>query len=264
MTRSPTQKRPGRPRATAPGWRHFFWLWLGVGLVAATLVLVSLSAAAETERGNELIERVPTLAPNERRGAELYSEYCASCHGRNAEGNARTVTPVLAAQIPMYLIKQLVDMGEGERTEPEMHRAASLKALSTPQAIRDVATYLSALPRNPTPELGNGAQLALGKRYYQGLCAFCHGARGEGNEEHATPALRGQHYSYLLRQARLVSVGHRYSVDPTIAETLRVLPFDHLAAVADYASRLPADAPEPVSQPIANPRDVPARDEDER
>lgn len=87
---------------------------------------------------------------------------------------------------------------------------------------------------------GDGKNLADGKRYYEGLCAFCHGKDGEGNEQHATPSLQRQHYSYLLMQSRRLAVGHRYSVPIEVIEVLEKVPFDQLMAIADYASRLPA------------------------
>ena len=71
------------------------------------------------------------------------------------------------------------------------------------------------------------------------MCAYCHGAQGGGNEAHATPALRRQNYAYLLMQMRQLAVGHRYSVDLEIAESLADLSLDQLTAIADYASRLP-------------------------
>lgn len=243
MARSSTLQRSGGCHVDLRKRRQRVRTWLALA-VAAVILLFVLSAAAETERGIELIERALALEPNHRSGAALYLEHCASCHGEWAQGDARTVTPSLAAQLPLYLIKQLVDVAEGARAASDMHRAVVRKPLGTPQALRDVATYLSVLPRNPKPEHGDGTQLALGKRAYERLCGFCHGARGEGNEKHATPALQGQHYSYLLMQSRLISVGHRYSVDVTIAETLRMLPYDYLAGIADYASRLPDDVRE--------------------
>jgi cytochrome c553 len=135
-------------------------------------------------------------------------------------GDAKAVTPALAGQIPLYVIKQLVDMAEREREVPEMHRVVSRKELSRPQGIADVAAYVGQLPPNSAPEVGDGTQLALGERYYQGLCAFCHGEQGGGNEQHATPAPRGQHYSYLLAQMRELANMHRYSVDVAIVEAL--------------------------------------------
>lgn len=196
-------------------------------------------AIAQDIRSAEIIERALQAKPDTEAGKIIYFEHCASCHGPEAYGNAAEVIPALAGQLPIYVIKQLVDLAEGGRTSADMHRVASKKPLSTPQGLRDIASFLGTLDPNPEPETGDGAQLAMGKRYYQGLCAYCHGAQGGGNEAHATPALRRQHYSYLLQQMRDLSTEHRYSVDVAIVETLQRLSYDQLSAIADYASRLP-------------------------
>jgi len=218
---------------------------------AILLCLFSLSAAAQAGRTEELIERALALEPNVEAGKNLFDENCVSCHGAQAQGDERNVMPALASQLSIYLIKQLVDMSEGGRDIPEMHRVTSRKALTAPQAIRDVATYLSRLPVNSANEKGAGDDIPTGRRYYQGLCAFCHGEQGEGNAAHATPSVRGQHYSYLLAQIRKLSAMHRYSVDMEIVEALAGLPFDRAAAVADYMSRLPDNSV--ASSPVAAP-----------
>jgi cytochrome c553 len=201
--------------------------------------LMARSAGAQVPRSVEIIERALRLQPDLAEGRKLYSEHCASCHGGAAHGNAHEVIPALAGQLPIYIIKQLADIAEGLRTAPEMHRVVARKPLSTPQGLRNVASYVGSLDPNPRPETGDGKQLALGKRYYQGLCAFCHGAQGGGNEAHATPALRRQNYSYLLMQMRDLSSGHRYTVDETILATLQELSYEQLTAIADYVARLP-------------------------
>ncbi|MET0658094.1 MAG: c-type cytochrome [Steroidobacteraceae bacterium] len=211
-------------------------LTLAVAVLA--LALIAPAAAAQTERAIDLIGRALAAKPNELHGEELYRELCGSCHGRQAQGVAAPVTPALAGQLTVYLIKQLVDFAEGDRNEPEMHRVIARKELGRPQALRDLTTYLSGLPPNAEAEQGEGNDLTTGKRLYDGLCAFCHGQQGEGNVEHATPALRGQHYSYLLMQSRRLAVGHRYSVPVEIIQVLEKLPFDSLTAISDYASRL--------------------------
>ncbi|HKQ12689.1 MAG TPA: c-type cytochrome [Steroidobacteraceae bacterium] len=234
-------------------WWHSFWLWLTIAIVAAVLVFATHSAAAQTERANALIERALELRGDVSNGESLYKDLCANCHGHEAYGGGEPVTPALAGQLPIYIIKQLVDLAEGDRTEPEMHRVVALKRLSSAQALSDLATYLRRLPPNPRPEVGDGKDLAAGNRYYAGLCAFCHGANGEGNEKHATPSLQHQHYSYLLMQSRRLAVGHRYSVPIEVIEVLEKLPFDQLTAIADYASRLPDRTLTPAGgQPVRN------------
>lgn len=227
-------------------------------LLVLAIALVSLlanPAAGQDARSTDLIERAMRAKPDTQAGEKIYREHCAGCHGEQAYGNADQVIPALAGQLPIYVIKQLVDLAEGGRASAEMHRISAKKPLTTPQGLRDIATYLGTLDPNPKPETGDGEQLAVGKRYYDGLCAYCHGAQGGGNEAHATPALRRQHYSYLLMQMRDLAAEHRYSVDVAIVDTLQRLSHDQLSAIADYASRLPmagstlVDSEQRASQP---------------
>jgi cytochrome c553 len=211
-------------------------------LPTLSMLIVSMLAApavGQEFRSTEIIERALKAKPDTVAGKRVYDEHCIACHGAQAYGNAGEVVPALAGQIPIYVIKQLVDLAEGGRTSADMHRIAAKKPLSTPQGLSDIAGYLSSLDPNPQPETGDGKQLAMGKRYYQGLCAYCHGAQGGGDEAHATPALRRQHYSYLLMQMRDLSSDHRYSVDVAIVDTLQRLSYDQLRAISDYTSRLP-------------------------
>lgn len=50
--------------------------------------------------------------------------------------------------------------------------------------------------------------LEAGKRYF-GMCASCHGTKGEGNEEIGAPRLQGQHDWYLVRQLKNFKDGIR-------------------------------------------------------
>jgi cytochrome c553 len=222
-------------------------LWGAVIAGMALLMLWASSAASQAIRGSEIIERALAAAPDKARGAELYRDYCAQCHGRQAQGDPESVTPALAGQTTTYLIKQLADFVEGHRDGPEMHRAAARKEIGTPQAVRDLAAHVAQLPQNKSVQTGSGGNLALGARVFRKTCAQCHGQQGEGSEESATPALQRQHYSYLMMQMRQLGKGHRYAVDFEVMELLEALTLDELTAVADYASRLPNSAPEPIA-----------------
>jgi cytochrome c553 len=191
------------------------------------------------DRVDEIIDKALALKADPVAGGRLYRKHCSGCHGRYAAGNPQTVAPALAGQVAPYLIKQLADLVEGYRDLPEMHRQVARAELVTPQAMQNVATFLSALPPLTDPQLGDGRQLVLGGRIYKSVCADCHGAGGEGDARSRTPALRGQHYSYLLRQARQLAAGHRYSVDISVIALLDAVTLDQLTAVADFISRLP-------------------------
>lgn len=223
--------------------------WLFIVLLVAVLALCGRSASAQDNRVEETITGALALDPDPIEGAHLYRKHCANCHGRKAYGDSKSVTPALAGQITPYLIKQLADVAEGYRELPEMHREIARAELSTLQTVRDVATYLNTLPPLTKPQLGDGKQLVLGARIYKSVCAECHGVQGEGNETDNVPVLRGQHYSYLLRQARQLTSDHRYGVDISVILLLGALSLEQLTAVSDYISRLPASAePESVAE----------------
>lgn len=216
--------------------------WLIMFGAAAMLTLWNSSVSAQPARIAEQIERVVALRSDEANGARLYRAQCAGCHGGTGHGNFHTVTPSLSGQRRTYLIKQLVDLTENFRDLIEMHRMFANPDLHDAQTLSDLAGYMSSLPALSKPQIGNGRRLAVGERIFKAVCAQCHGARGEGAEQAAIPALRGQHYSYLLLQARRISVGHRYSVPDDAMLLLDGLSADDLEAVADYISRLPVDA----------------------
>lgn len=226
-----------RPRSFAAVCRDRSILWWSLVALVVVLLLGEL-AMAQTRRSVELIDRALELWPDSFRGRALYQEHCASCHGVHAHGDTSAVVPALAGQWPAYVIKQLADIAEGQRTAPEMHKVIAIKAMSTPQALSDVAGYLGSLDPNSEPELGDGDKLALGKRNYEALCSSCHGQQGAGDAKQATPALRGQNYAYLLMRMRDIATGHGSTLDITVTESLEQLTYDQLTAVADYASRL--------------------------
>ncbi|HEY5760490.1 MAG TPA: c-type cytochrome [Steroidobacter sp.] len=218
--------------------RSIFWWLLLVLALLVVVVLLREPAFAQTRRSVELMDRALEQRPDTAHGRTLYREHCASCHGVDGYGDTTVAAPALAGQLPSYIIKQLADIAEGQRTAPEMHRAIAIKPMSTPQALRDVASYLGGLDENPEPELGDGTQLDLGKRTYQARCSSCHGQQGAGHEGSVTPALRGQNYAYLLMRTRDIATGHGSTLDITVTESLEQLTYDELTALADYAARL--------------------------
>ena len=190
-----------------------------------------------------------SAVPNAGNGRAIYKESCAPCHGETARGNAKTITPALAGQVQSYLVKQLADFAEGQRSEPAMQRVVAHTRLTSPQALRDLASDVAGLPRNSKPERGDGTKLDSGRRVYEKFCTECHGLRASGDELDFIPALQGQHYSYLLKQVRNFSAGHRQGVDIDVLHDMQALSLDELTAVADYMSRLPVDVPLPVMAP---------------
>ncbi len=209
-------------------------------------LLASLSATGEIGRSMELLDKALKMRPAPARGAQIYREYCVGCHGADASGNAAEVIPALAGQRDLYLLKQLIDFVELGRDTPEMHRLMARSGLASPQSWRDLSTYLSNLRANARPEAGDGQALTTGGRVYKEVCAECHGNSGQGDAAGSTPALRGQHYSYLVLQLRGFASGHRLDIELPVLEYIAGLSLEELEGVADYVSRFSATQPETI------------------
>lgn len=208
-------------------------------LLFVLLIVWSHSAAAQTARGREAVLTAMRATPDPARGAALFARHCAKCHGPLAFGDPLDVVPVLAGQHERYLIKQLIDAAEGDRTISEMHRVVARTEVVEPQSVRDIASFVSALKAPTGNERGDGHRLDVGGKLYRAHCAGCHGAQAQGDPVQFVPQLRHQHFSYLVAQMRRLAVGHRYSVGDDVVKTLDALSLPDLMAVADFASRQP-------------------------
>jgi cytochrome c553 len=222
--------------------------------VACVGAIISGVVAAQVSRSERLVEQALGLKPDRAAGARTFQRLCSSCHGREAHGNADAVTPALAGQLTAYLIRELVDMAESNRPARDMHRTVARAELAEAQALRDVASFLTALPRLARPQTGDGQTVMLGQRVFDAECRQCHGARAEGDVQRGVPALQGQHYAYLLSQSRQMPVAHGYDVGVETLERFEELTLEELAAVSDYISRMSVSSDESVIARAARER----------
>jgi cytochrome c553 len=210
-------------------------------LLLSFFLLLTGMPARGAEAVADRVERVLRLRADTTHGRTLYAQYCASCHGATALGDAAGAYPALAGQRPNYLLKQLADVIEENRDVPEMHRRVGRWQFEDPQSLRDIVTWLADLAPNPKPGVGNGRQLAEGQRLFKSECAGCHGVYGEGDNPAYVPALRGQHYNYLKRQMVALATGHRNGMDGEGRDRLGRISMSQLDAVADYIARMPSE-----------------------
>ncbi len=213
---------------------------LGILLLAAS---ASCACEAQSMTTLHMLEKARALTPDPRSGEHLYIQYCSACHRRSAWGNGAREVPTLAGQQELYLLEQLIQFSVLDRKKEEMHQVVSKPELTNPQAMRDVVAYAAQRPRNPSPDHGDGTQLAVGERVYAQSCAICHGKNGDGNAEDLIPAIGGQQYEYLLVRLRSFAQGHgaqqrSAGVEPAVVDLLARLSPAELEAVADYTSRL--------------------------
>ena len=211
---------------------------------ALLLFATPLVCEAQGTASLSLLQKTMALTPNLESGEHLYIQYCAACHHRSAWGSGPREVPTLAGQQDLYLLEQLIKFSTRDRSKPEMHDVVAQPEIDSPQAMRDLSSYIASRPRNTRSERGDKTQLNIGARVYAQSCLICHGASGAGNRDDLIPAIGGQHYSYLLVRLRHFAQDHasqeRQSLAPAVVNLLSRLTPDEIKAVADYTSRLPA------------------------
>jgi cytochrome c553 len=204
-------------------------------LLAALWLLTADAGAIEPIRVE--LEFIPDL-DNGRRNFEI----CARCHLPEAWGNDDGTYPQLAGQHVNVLMKQLLDIRTGVRSNPAMQPFVQERTIGGYQDLSDVVAYISTLPMNPGHARGpwspGDPNHAEGSDLYRQSCAGCHGEQGEGDNARSYPRLQGQHYSYMLRQARLVREGLR-NVDPAMAGVFNSLSGQEIEKVLNFVTYLP-------------------------
>lgn len=213
-------------------------------LLAALLPRVQSAQPGSTA---EVPLQPPVVAPDAAHGRILFLKHCVKCHGGRGWGNGPLEIPGIAGQGEPYIIEQLTRFANGERAGSAMHGPAMYDTfrpddVDRPQAIRELAAYLSRAAPDPNPDQGDGQALALGKRIYSTGCAACHGDDGAGSATEILPRLAGQHYLYLLEQLRGFAVVHGLPADP---DDVAGLTTDERQALVDYLSRLSGAASDP-------------------
>lgn len=91
----------------------------------------------------------PTIEGNATAGRQLYNT-CASCHGRNGEGNEALGAPQLAGQNDWYLVTQLKNFKAGYRgSHPDDTYGKQMmpmaQTLRDDNAINNVVAYINTL-----------------------------------------------------------------------------------------------------------------------
>jgi cytochrome c553 len=84
-------------------------------------------------------------------GRALYQRNCQSCHGFGGEGDAKTMTPVLAGQHFKYLVRQATDIRDGKRKNASPAMMEAIKGASDAQVVA-VADFMSRLVMPKLPK----------------------------------------------------------------------------------------------------------------
>lgn len=210
--------------------------------VLAAVLLIVLGAgsgpAIASDHAEQSARQALELQGKSEAGSQLFAAHCASCHGPTASGNAAQLVPALAGQRRGYLIKQFADFAQGERVLTPIHAALTSSEVAQPQTWADVAAYLNSLPPLSGRDIAVARLLSLGRESYRQRCASCHEEDARGDDAGFVPALRNQHYEYLLREMRGITAGHRFDMNADTRRSLASLKGEELTAIAHYLSRL--------------------------
>ena len=196
----------------APIW----WFWFILGLMAVSVIYVMLYPALGTYRGalnwsqeSQIADRFEnyearfgaerrkvleqpsaTLAADEnlmRSARRVFTNNCASCHGRDAAGQAGHV-PDLTDDAWQWgggeeQIAETIRMGR-EGIMPPWLEAVGEKG------VRQLTDHVTALAAGSASTTTPGAEL------YQQFCVACHQADGSGSALLGAPALNDQIWTY--------------------------------------------------------------------
>jgi len=198
-------------------------------------LLSSLMLAAAMALPAMANEAPAAAKPDLVKGAAISANVCSSCHVADA-GRGAPANPLLKAQHPEYLAKQLADFKSGKRDNPVMKGMAS--PLSD-EDMRNVSAFYASKPE----ELGSAtskATVALGEKIYRGgiadrnvpACAGCHGPLASGIPSQY-PRLRGQHASYTEAQLLAFRSNVRKN-SPQMTGVVTKMNDAEIKAVSDY------------------------------
>lgn len=206
------------------------------------LLLMCSRVIASDQAPHVLLDRALAATPDVAHGEALYEHYCSRCHEARGSGGDERQFPQLAGQQRQYLLTQLVQIIDVERSARKMHQVLARSDLSDPQSLSDVTAYLAVQPHDSHGEHGDAHRLGRGRELYSTRCAQCHGALGAGQAQGSIPAIAGQNYTYLVGQLKGFAAGHRSKADPIVIDAMSKLAPDDISAVADFMSRLPQSA----------------------
>ncbi|HET6630109.1 MAG TPA: c-type cytochrome [Woeseiaceae bacterium] len=156
-------------------------------------------------------ERQAAAEGNAAAGAAQYA-VCAACHGPQGQGLQAMNAPNLTGLGGWYIEHQLENFKAGIRGAHEKdtygrQMAPMARTLATPQAVDNVIAHIATLPGAPAQATVEG-NAAAGAEYFT-VCAYCHGAQGQGRQAMNAPQLAGQDDWYLVRQLENFRAGIR-------------------------------------------------------
>jgi len=160
-------------------------------------------------------------------GIEAKAQLCAACHGDKGTPADPKTMPVIWGQERSYLVKQLRDFRNGERSSAIMSPIA--KGLAEDD-LRKIAAYFAA---KPWPQRASADLPAPPKTIAQ--CQACHQPNFQGGMP--APRLAGLSYEYLVAAMRAFATEERTN-NLDMPKFMQVLTERERDAIARYLAAL--------------------------
>ena len=195
---------------------------LGVLAAAGALTWLAPGWAAGQEQSP------PPGGPGDR-GALLYAQTCATCHGPAGEGgpNGPSLHGVGPASVDFYL--RTGRMPLGEPGTPAFRQEPAFVDADVASLVEYTRRWSQGGPEIPTVVV-DGADLRRGAELYLQNCAACHAATGAGD------AVGGGQWAPPLTNADPVEVGEAVLIGPGAMPAFPFLEpeLDHIAAYVRF------------------------------
>lgn len=164
---------------------------------------------------------------------EKKAAMCIACHG--AAGNSSNPAyPSLAAQTPLYIYYQLLQLREGRRVNEQMTPFA---AKLSDADMKDIAAYFSTQKPLGSEIKINAAEAESGKAIAaRNHCGSCHMPDYAGQKH--IPRVAGLHLDYLITQLRGFKSGARPDIDGSMASAAQPLSEKDIVDVAAFLASL--------------------------
>jgi cytochrome c553 len=188
----------------------------------------------------------PAFGQDAAKAQNIAAQVCAACHA--ADGNSiAPANPKIAAQIPEYLHKQLVDFKPqgGKKPVRESPIMMPMVANLSEADMKGLAAFYAGQKLKPAAA-ADKTLAALGQKLWRGgnaatgvpACAGCHGPAGAGIPAQY-PRLAGQYAEYIASQLKAFKEGGRAN-DPNgmMRGVAARMSEREIRAVAEYAAGL--------------------------
>ena len=202
-------------------------------LSAATLVLMSLTAGSAFAA-----TAAPAFKADPAKGLQL-AAVCGACHTQDGSRGI-PANPILAAQHPEYITKQLIEFKSGKRKNAIM---AGFAAGLSEEDMKHIAAFYASKPAIPGVAR-DPKTVTLGEQIYRGgivakgvpACAGCHSPNGAGIPAQY-PRMGGQHAEYTESQLLTFRSGARANNAQMMTIAAKMSDAE-IKAVSDYLAGL--------------------------